>query len=187
VNFLHRQFHVLWGSDVFVETLFYLLTLINSASTGHRNKVIRRLILPSYLRLPTYLPKQLKKTPWNRIILEKLIVAKLVKKFPAFYGTRLFITMFTTARHWSLSWTRWIQPTVSRPVYLLTSNTVARSRPRLLPKQYVTSANIWSILTLSSHLHLHLPIFSLRCSFIQGRCYLHNCLPLSWHVLDVTN
>jgi len=27
-----------------------------------------------------------------------------VKKFPAFYGARRFITVFTTAYHWSLSW-----------------------------------------------------------------------------------
>jgi hypothetical protein len=33
----------------------------------------------------------------------KLIVTQLVKKFPAFYVTRRFITVFTTARHWSLS------------------------------------------------------------------------------------
>jgi hypothetical protein len=26
-------------------------------------------------------------TPWSRVILEKLIVTQLVKKFPAFYGT----------------------------------------------------------------------------------------------------
>jgi hypothetical protein len=29
--------------------------------------------------------------------------AQLVQKFPAFYGTRRFITVFTTARHMSLS------------------------------------------------------------------------------------
>jgi hypothetical protein len=39
-------------------------------------------------------------TLWNRVLLEKLIVAQLVKKFPAVYGTRRFITMFT-ACHWS--------------------------------------------------------------------------------------
>jgi hypothetical protein len=27
-------------------------------------------------------------TPWNRVLLEKLIVARLVKKFRAFYGTK---------------------------------------------------------------------------------------------------
>jgi len=34
---------------------------------------------------------------------------KLVKKFPAFYGTRKFITAFTNARHLSLTWARSIQ------------------------------------------------------------------------------
>jgi hypothetical protein len=35
--------------------------------------------------------------PWNRDILEKLIVAQLVK-FTAFYGTQKFITVFIRAR-----------------------------------------------------------------------------------------
>jgi hypothetical protein len=43
-------------------------------------------------------------TPWSRGLLEKLTVSQLVKKFPAFYGTRRFITAFTRARHLSLSW-----------------------------------------------------------------------------------
>jgi hypothetical protein len=42
-------------------------------------------------------------TPWSRVPLEKLTVSQLVKKFPAFYGTRRFITAFTRARHLSLS------------------------------------------------------------------------------------
>jgi len=42
-------------------------------------------------------------TPWNTVFLEKLTVSQLVKKFPAFYGTRRFITAFATARHLSLS------------------------------------------------------------------------------------
>jgi hypothetical protein len=33
----------------------------------------------------------------------KLTVCHLVKKFPAFYGTRRFITAFTSASHLSLS------------------------------------------------------------------------------------
>jgi hypothetical protein len=31
----------------------------------------------------------------GRVLLEKLIVTQLVKKFSAFYGTRWFITVFT--------------------------------------------------------------------------------------------
>ena len=33
-------------------------------------------------------------TPYSRLILEKLTVSQLVKKFPAFYGNRKFITAF---------------------------------------------------------------------------------------------
>jgi hypothetical protein len=40
-------------------------------------------------------------TPWNRVLLEKLTGLQLVKKFPAFYGTRRFITALTSARHLS--------------------------------------------------------------------------------------
>jgi hypothetical protein len=40
--------------------------------------------------------------PWNRVLLEKLIPSQLVRKFLAFYGTERFITVFTTAHHWTL-------------------------------------------------------------------------------------
>ena len=40
---------------------------------------------------------------------------QLVKKFPAFYGTRRFITSFTSARHLSLSWASSIQSTPPHP------------------------------------------------------------------------
>jgi len=43
-------------------------------------------------------------TPWSRVLLEKLTGLQLVKKFPAFNGTRWFITALTSARHLSLSW-----------------------------------------------------------------------------------
>jgi hypothetical protein len=51
-----------------------------------------------------------KQTRWSTALLDKLVVLQLVKKFPAFYGTRRFITLFTTARHVSQSWSRSIQP-----------------------------------------------------------------------------
>ena len=72
-------------------------------------------------------------TPWSRVLLEKLTGFQLVKKFPAFYGTRRFITTFTIARHLSLS-----------------SGSSIQSKP-----PHPTS---WrSILILSSHLRLGLP------------------------------
>jgi hypothetical protein len=42
-------------------------------------------------------------TPWSRVLLEKLTGLQLFKKFPAFYGTRRFLTELTSARHLSLS------------------------------------------------------------------------------------
>ena len=72
-------------------------------------------------------------TPWCRVLLEKLTGLQLVKKFPAFYGTRRFIAAFTSFRHPSLSWASPIQSTYPQP----------------------TS---WrSILILSTHLRLGLP------------------------------
>jgi len=42
-------------------------------------------------------------TPWSRVLLEKLTVFQLVKKFSAFYGTRRFITTVTSACHLPIS------------------------------------------------------------------------------------
>ena len=41
-------------------------------------------------------------TPWSRVLLQKLTGLQLVKKFPAFYGTRRFITAVTNVRHYTL-------------------------------------------------------------------------------------
>jgi hypothetical protein len=41
-------------------------------------------------------------TQCSRVLLGKLIGFKLVKKFPKFYETRMFITAFTSTRHLSL-------------------------------------------------------------------------------------
>ena len=72
-------------------------------------------------------------TPWCTVVLDKLTGLQLVKKFPAFYGTRRFITALTSFRHPSLSWASPVQSTYPQP----------------------TS---WrSILILSTHLRLGLP------------------------------
>ena len=43
-------------------------------------------------------------TPLCRVLLEKLTALQLVKKFPAFHGTRRLITALTSVRQLSLSW-----------------------------------------------------------------------------------
>jgi hypothetical protein len=51
-------------------------------------------------------------------LLEKLPIVQLLNNFPAFYGTRRFITVFTRALHLSLSWVRAIQCISSHPIAL---------------------------------------------------------------------
>jgi hypothetical protein len=53
-------------------------------------------------------------TPWSKVLV-KLTGLWLVKKFPAFYGTRKFITAFTSARYLSLSWASSIQSVPPHP------------------------------------------------------------------------
>jgi hypothetical protein len=55
-------------------------------------------------------------TPWSTVLPEKLTGVQLVKKFPAFYGTRRLITAFTITRHLSLSLASSIQ---SIPLYAM--------------------------------------------------------------------
>ena len=57
--------------------------------------------LISYVVLTYLLTHSLIPRSW--VLLEKLTSLKLVKKFPAFYGTRRFITTFRIAHHLSLS------------------------------------------------------------------------------------
>ena len=59
---------------------------------------IRLLKYQQYSYLLTYLL-----TPRSRVLLEKLISSQLVKKFTTFFGTRRFITAFTSACLLSLS------------------------------------------------------------------------------------
>jgi hypothetical protein len=71
-----------------------------------------------------------KLTPWSRGLLEKLTVSQLIKKFPAFYGTRRFITAFTRARHLSLSWASSIQSMSPAHVFKIPFNISLPSTPR---------------------------------------------------------
>jgi hypothetical protein len=52
------------------------------------------------------------------VLLEKLQIVQPLKNFSAFYVTRRFITVFTRALHWSLSWARSNQSITSHPISL---------------------------------------------------------------------
>jgi len=89
-----------------------------------------------------YLPTQ-----WCRVLLEKLNGLQLVKKFPAFHGTRRFITALTSVRHPSVSWASPIQSI------------------------YPHSTSLRSIVILSTHLRLSLASGLLPSSFPSKTLY----------------
>ena len=100
--------------------------------------------------------------PWCRVLLEKLTGLQLVKKFPAFYGTRRFITALTSVRHLSLFWASPIQSTYPHP----------------------TS---WrSILILSTHLRLGLPSGLFPFGFPTKALYAPSPHPYAPHAQPVS-
>jgi hypothetical protein len=108
----------------------------------------RYVTLKSY-RIFTALNTTNKITPLSRVLLEKLIVAHLFKNLTAFYRTRRFVTVFTRARHWSLT-----EPHESNP------------HPLLI-------LFLLSPILQSSHLRLGLPSDLFPSHFLTTTLYLY--------------
>ena len=123
------------------------------SALSHKRYDIHRELYPHAATPPDWLLTYLL-TPWSRVLLEKLSGLQLVKKFPAFYGARRFITALTSARHLSLSWASSLQSTHPHPT----------------SRRY--------ILMLSSHLYLGLP----RKSAIEDQ-RTHQRVWLRYHIV----
>jgi hypothetical protein len=123
----------------------------------------------SYVRAKKYRTQELQLTPWSRVLLEKLTGLQLATKLPAFYGTRRFITAFTTARHLPLSWAIWIQ---SMPP------------PRCLKIHF----------NISSHLCLGLQVVSFpqvsppeSCMHLSPTPYVLHAQPISLIIININD
>ena len=101
-------------------------------------------------------------TPRCRVLLEQLTGLQLVKKFPAFHGTRRFITALTSVRHLCLSWASPIQSIYPHP----------------------TSRR--SILILSTHLRLGLPSCLFPSVFPTKTLYTPSPHPYAPHAQPIS-
>jgi len=106
-------------------------------------------------------------TPCGRVLLQKLTGSQLVKIFPAFHGTRKFITAFTSVRHLSQSWARSIQsilshPTSKRSILILSSHLRLGLTSGFFPLSFrhlnpIYACQIDPVYTITSHLQkIHL-------------------------------
>ena len=110
-------------------------------------------------------------TPWCRVLLEKLTGLQLVKKFPAFYGTRKFITALTSVRHLSLSWASPIQstyphPTSRRSILILSTHLRLAFPSGLFPSGFPTTT---LYAPLSSHIRATCPAHLILLDFITRK------------------
>ena len=76
-------------------------------------------------------------TPWCRVLLEKLTGLQIVKKFPAFHGTRRFITVLTSVLHLSLSWVS-PHPTSWKSILILSTHLRLGLSSGLVPSGFPT-------------------------------------------------
>ena len=110
------------------------------------------------------------------MFLQELISLQLVKKSFTFYEIQRFITVFTTARHLSLSWARWINSKPSHTVSLrynlisLCNISLSKSSKRSfclrLPNQ---KPRCISLLPHACHMPCHLILLHLIMLMTSGK------------------
>ena len=105
-------------------------------------------------------------TPRCRVLLEQLPGLQLVKKFPAFHGTRMFITAITSVRQLSLSWVSPIQsiyphPTSWRSILILSTHLSLGLPSDLFPSSFSTKT-LYTVPLLTHTRHMPIPSRSSR-------------------------
>jgi hypothetical protein len=115
----YGKLHVPWEVQYSAHLFSFTVKLINQPTQPKPNQTKPNPTQPNPTQ-PTNQP-----TSWE------FNSPQLVKKFNTCYGTWRFITVFIRARHWSLSWARWVQSTISRHfASKIHSNIILPSTPR---------------------------------------------------------
>ena len=134
LTFLTRQNRITF-TLVLCKYLSYFLTVFPKYSAQlHyvKRKSGTELVLLTYLL-----------TPWSRVLLEKLTGSAASQEILRIFGTQMFITVLTSARHLSLSWANSIQapqppPTSWRSILILSSHLRLGLPSRLFPSGFPT-------------------------------------------------
>ena len=117
-----------------------------------------------------------------RVLLQKLTGLQLVKKFPAFYGTRKFINALTSVRHCYLSWASRIQSTYSTSHFVeIHPNIIHPSTPRSHKMCYKIASYIKWVFHSSTYFEIISFVLAYRkCNlFTEFNKYSDLCLQIS--------
>ena len=102
----HKNWNFLTSWAITISSTKSLLCEVSNVKTRFGSSFYKRLVFSSDFlkRLEHKIDTSCQHTTtWSRGLPEKLTGSQLLKKFPAFYGTRRYITTFTRARHLALS------------------------------------------------------------------------------------
>jgi hypothetical protein len=121
------------------------------------------LVTKSIITLKTRFSEEL--TAWSWFLLEKPPVTQPLKNFQTFYGTRWFITVFSGAFHWPVSWARSIQ---SVPLHFISliSNLIL---PYILPERALPPNPIFHFLPyVPNATPISFPLTSSFCLYLAN-------------------
>jgi hypothetical protein len=118
---------------------------------------------------------------YSTVLLEKLAGLQLVKKFHAFYGTRKFITAFTStpgSPQWSLS----LRFPHQNPVHASLPHTRYMSRPSHSSRFYHMHNSEWGVQIILKHINHINSVRALTPCFLR---YISNLPPIYASVFQV--
>ena len=166
-----------WHVTCFIELVDRRMQKVNKDDFLRIGKMVEFFSFSKIHICNTYLLTYLL-TPWCRVLLEKLTGLQLVKKFPAFHGTRRFITALTSVRHLSLSWASPIQslytnPTSWRSILILSAHLRPGLPSGLLPSGFPTK-NLYTPLSspIRATCPAHLILLDLTLSIINQLVFI---------------